>query len=61
LVELGLAQRVAESELSGAQLAQAIDRAGATARPHSTGWSFDGAARSADIVAGLIRERFGGG
>jgi len=61
LVELGLAQRVAESELSGAKLAQAIDRAGGTARPLSTGWSFDGAARSADIVAGLIRKRFGDG
>ena len=61
LVELGLAQRVAESELSAAQLAPAIDRAGATARPRSAGWSFDGAARSADIVAGLVRERFGDG
>jgi predicted glycosyltransferase len=61
LVELGLAERVAESELSGAKLAQAIDRAGGTARPLSTGWSFDGAARSADIVAGLIRKRFGDG
>ena len=59
LVELGLAQLVAESELSAELLAQAIDRAGATARPRAAGWSFDGAARSAAIVERLVRERFG--
>lgn len=59
LVELGLAQRVAESELSGPLLASAIDRAGAADRPRSADWSFDGARRSAEIVAGMVRERFG--
>ena len=57
LVELGLAQRVGEAELSGELLAQAIDRAGVAARPHAADWSFDGAARSATIVANLLRER----
>jgi predicted glycosyltransferase len=57
LVELGLAQRVGEAELSAELLAQAIDRAGACPRPRAADWSLGGAGRSAAIVADMLRER----
>ena len=59
LQELGVAEVVPESELTPKALAAAIDRVGSRPRPSPAPWSFDGAARSAEIVAALVRERFG--
>ena len=59
LVALGLAERVGEAVVDGRSLAAAIDRIGARPRPDPALWSYDGAARSAAIVAGMVRERFG--
>ena len=59
LVALGLAERVGEADVDGPSLAAAIDRIGARPRPDPALWSYDGAARSAAIVAGMVRERFG--
>ena len=59
LVALGVAERVDEAVVDGPSLAAAIDRIGARPRPDPALWSFDGAARSAAIVAGMVRERFG--
>jgi predicted glycosyltransferase len=58
LQELGGAEVVPESELTPETLAAAIDRVGSRPRPSAAPWSFDGAARSADIVAALVRDRF---
>lgn len=60
LVALGLAERVGEAEVDGPSLAAAIDRIGVLPRPDPRRWSYDGAARSAAIVAGLVEERFVG-
>jgi predicted glycosyltransferase len=60
LVSLGLAERVGETAVDGPSLAAAIDRIGALPRPDPRRWSYDGAARSAAIVADLVQERFGG-
>jgi predicted glycosyltransferase len=59
LVALGLAERVGEAGVDGPSLAAAIDRIGARPRPDPAQWSYDGAARSAAIVAGMVEERFG--
>ena len=45
--------------VDGRSLAAAIDRIGARPRPDPALGRFDGAARSAAIVAGMVRERFG--
>jgi predicted glycosyltransferase len=59
LQELGVAEVVPESGLTPETLAAAIDRVGPRPRPDPAPWSFDGAARSAEIVAALVRDRFG--
>ncbi len=59
LVGLGLAERVGEAEVDGPSLAAAIDRVAVRTRPDPGRWSFDGAGRTADLVADLVRERFG--
>jgi predicted glycosyltransferase len=59
LVALGLAERVGEAEIDGPLLAAAIDRIGERSRPVPAAWSYDGAARSAEIAARLVQERFG--
>jgi predicted glycosyltransferase len=59
LQELSIAEVVPESGLTPETLAVTIDRVGPRPRPAPTPWSFDGAARSAEIVAALVRERFG--
>jgi predicted glycosyltransferase len=59
LAALGLAERVGEAEIDGPLLAAAIDRIGERSRPVPAAWSYDGAARSAEIAARLVQERFG--
>jgi predicted glycosyltransferase len=49
---------VPESGLTPDALAAAIDRVGSQPRPSPAPWSFDGAARSAEIVAALVQDRF---
>ncbi|HEX6011038.1 MAG TPA: glycosyltransferase [Geminicoccaceae bacterium] len=58
LQELGVAEVVPESGLTPDALAAAIDRVGLRPRPSPAPWSFDGAARSAEIVAALVQDRF---
>jgi predicted glycosyltransferase len=57
LGELGWAEVVPEASLSPPVLAAAIDRAAERRRPPSRGLSFDGAARSAELIERLIRAR----
>jgi hypothetical protein len=52
-----LAERVGERGLTGRDLAAAIDRIAVRPRPAAGAWAFDGAARSAAIVAALVGER----
>ena len=59
LVALGLAERVDEAAVGSPLLSAAIDRMGERPRPDPARWSYDGATRSAEIVAGMVRERFG--
>lgn len=59
LTALGLADRVGEADIDGPALAAAIDRMGARPRPDPALWCYDGAARSAAIVAGMVQERLG--
>lgn len=59
LAELGLAEPVNEAVLTPDRLAAAIDRAASRPQPAVSGWSFDGAERSAAILARLVEERFG--
>jgi predicted glycosyltransferase len=59
LQELGIAEVVPENGLTPEALAVAINRAGSRPRPSAALWSFDGAARSAELVAALVRDRFG--
>ncbi|MEK0083443.1 glycosyltransferase family protein [Benzoatithermus flavus] len=61
LEELGLAELVEEDRIEPRALAAAIDRAAARPRPAIGYWSFDGAARSAAILAALVEERHGVG
>lgn len=57
LAALGIAETMAADAFSGRQLAAAIDRAAHRPRPDPGRWSFAGAARSAEILAGLIDAR----
>jgi predicted glycosyltransferase len=57
LHDLGLAAMIAESALTPMALADAIDRRAAAPRPVVGAWSFDGAERSAEILAALVAER----
>lgn len=58
LAALGLAEMVRERELSAESLAAAIDRIAAQPKPAPPPWRFDGAARSARILADLLEARF---
>lgn len=60
LAELGLAQTLAAGALEDGELAAAIDRAAARPRPDPNRWSFDGADRSAEVLAALVDARRGG-
>ena len=57
LSDLGLATMIAEDALTPSALADAIDRGAAGPRPAAGAWSFDGAERSAEILAALVAER----
>jgi predicted glycosyltransferase len=61
LATLGIATHIAEAALEPRALAAAIDSAATRPRPDSGCWSFDGAERSAVILAALVEERHGGG
>ena len=56
LQELGVAERIGERELSGADLAAAIDRIAARPRPAAGLFAFDGAKRTAELVETILRE-----
>lgn len=57
LAELGLAEAVAEKNLTPEVLAAAIDRAASRPRPKVPAWAFDGAARTADLLLAEIEVR----
>jgi predicted glycosyltransferase len=59
LEALGLAERIGEAGIDGASLAASIDRIGARPRPDPSAFAFDGAERSARLLIGWMRERFG--
>ncbi len=59
LQELGIAERIGERELSGADLAAAIDRIAARPRPAAGLFAFDGAKRTAVLVETILREHAG--
>lgn len=59
LAALGVAEQIDERDLTPQNLTAAIDRIAGKARPAPADWAFDGAARSADIVASLVVERAG--
>lgn len=59
LADLGMAELVEEAGLSPEALAAAIDRAAERPQPSPTAWAFDGAPRSAEIVANLVEARHG--
>lgn len=57
LAEFGVAQTVAVGALRDGELAAAIDHAADQPRPDPNRWSFDGADRSAEILAALVDAR----
>ena len=59
LAALAVAEQIDERQLQPENLAAAIDRIAERPRPTPVGWAFDGATRSAEIVASLLPGRSG--